>query len=208
MAECSLNGLKTLCEKEKLLVTSNCSFSHSVFKRLVLQTRENQGLFGKGLRTKLNFCNLVLSFLKTSMFLDKGTGSLIWLLTLSQTSVSAVQVFWKHCRERKNCSSRAISPFPTVFSTLFENFLPFSASLKLSSANSFSLKESKICRLGPCFYVSSVQLSVLKTLLEKDKLLIIINFPFSHIVFCPIELCAIYINFKSIVCKLFKYGRV
>ena len=49
MAEWSLNGLKTLCEKEKLLVSSNF-FSHSVFKRLVLQTRKNQGLFGKGLR--------------------------------------------------------------------------------------------------------------------------------------------------------------
>ena len=49
MVECSLNGLKTLCEKEKLLVTSNFPFSHSGFKRLVLQTRENQGLFGKGL---------------------------------------------------------------------------------------------------------------------------------------------------------------
>ena len=32
-----------------MLVTSNFSFSHSVFKRLVLQTRKNQGLFGKGL---------------------------------------------------------------------------------------------------------------------------------------------------------------
>ena len=30
---------------------SNFSFSHSVFKRLVLQTRKNQGLFGKGLRS-------------------------------------------------------------------------------------------------------------------------------------------------------------
>ena len=50
MAECSLNGLKTLCEKEKLLVTSNFSFSHSVFKRLVLQTPENLGLVGKGLK--------------------------------------------------------------------------------------------------------------------------------------------------------------
>ena len=28
---------------------SNISFSHSVFERLILQTRENQGLFGKGL---------------------------------------------------------------------------------------------------------------------------------------------------------------
>ena len=34
--------------KEKLLVTSDFSFSHIVFKRLVLQTRKNQGLFGKG----------------------------------------------------------------------------------------------------------------------------------------------------------------
>ena len=49
MAEWSVNGLKTLCEKEKSHVTSNFSFSHSVFKRLVLQTSENQGLFVKGL---------------------------------------------------------------------------------------------------------------------------------------------------------------
>ena len=39
-----------LWEKEKLLVTSNFSFSLSVFKRLVLQTRKNQDLFGKGLK--------------------------------------------------------------------------------------------------------------------------------------------------------------
>ena len=30
---------------------SNFSFSHSVFKRLVMQTYKNQGLFGKGLKT-------------------------------------------------------------------------------------------------------------------------------------------------------------
>ena len=40
---------KTLWEMEKLLVTSNFSFSLCVFKRLALQTRKNQGLFGKGL---------------------------------------------------------------------------------------------------------------------------------------------------------------
>ena len=38
--------------------------------------------------------------------------------------------------------------FPTVFSTRLKNFLPFSSSLKLSSANSFSLDQFKICRLG------------------------------------------------------------
>ena len=50
MAESFSNGQKTVWEKEKLLVTSNFSFSHSVFKRLLLQTRKNQGLFGKGLK--------------------------------------------------------------------------------------------------------------------------------------------------------------
>ena len=35
--------------------------------------------------------------------------------------------------------------FPTAFSTLLVNFLPFSLNLKLSSASSFSLEESKIC---------------------------------------------------------------
>ena len=38
--------------------------------------------------------------------------------------------------------------FSHSFSTHLENFLPFSSNLKLSSANSFSLEESKICRLG------------------------------------------------------------
>ena len=41
-----------LWEKEKLLVTSNFSFSHSVFERLVRQTSENQGLFWKELMHK------------------------------------------------------------------------------------------------------------------------------------------------------------
>ena len=41
----------------------------------------------------------------------------------------------------------AISPFSTVFSTRSDTFLPFSSNLKLSSANSFSLEESEICRL-------------------------------------------------------------
>ena len=45
-------------------------------------------------------------------------------LTLSQTNpcfyVSEVQVFWKHCGKRRNCSWRAISSFPTVFSTLLD----------------------------------------------------------------------------------------
>ena len=48
MAETSPSGYKTLWEKEKLLIMSNFSFSHSVFKRHVLQTCKNQDLLGKG----------------------------------------------------------------------------------------------------------------------------------------------------------------
>ena len=49
MAGRSPKGWKTLGEMEKLLVTSNFSLTYSVFKRLVLRTSKNQGLFGKGL---------------------------------------------------------------------------------------------------------------------------------------------------------------
>ena len=47
IAEISTNGWKTLWEKKKLLVTSDFFFSHSVFKRLVLQTHKTQGFFGE-----------------------------------------------------------------------------------------------------------------------------------------------------------------
>ena len=49
MAECFPEALKTWWEKEKLLIMSNFSFSHNVFKKCVLQTRKSKGLFEKGL---------------------------------------------------------------------------------------------------------------------------------------------------------------
>ena len=49
MAQSYPNEQKTLWEKEKLLVTSNFSFSHSVFKRLVSQGRQKVSLCGNGL---------------------------------------------------------------------------------------------------------------------------------------------------------------
>ena len=51
--------------------------------------------------------------------------------------------------------------------------------------------------------------SLLKTLWEKEKLLVTSNFSFSHSVFYSFrELSAIVIKFKIIVCKLFQFGRV
>ena len=51
--------------------------------------------------------------------------------------------------------------------------------------------------------------SLLKTLWEKEKLLILSNFSFSHIVFYPFgELSAIFNKFEIVVCKLFQFVRV
>ena len=44
---------KTLWENGELLLTRNFSFSHIALKKLVLQTRENQGVFGEGLSRKI-----------------------------------------------------------------------------------------------------------------------------------------------------------
>ena len=51
--------------------------------------------------------------------------------------------------------------------------------------------------------------SLLKTLWEKEKLLVTSNFSFSHSVFSPFrELSAIFSKSEIVVCKLFRIGRV
>ena len=44
---------------------------------------------------------------------------------------------------------------------------------------------------------------------EKEKLLLMSNISFSHIVFYPFEeLSSIFIQFEIVVCKLFEFGTV
>ena len=51
--------------------------------------------------------------------------------------------------------------------------------------------------------------SLLKTLWEKDELLVMSNSSFSHSVFYPFgKHSAIFIKFEIVVCKLFQIGRV
>ena len=51
--------------------------------------------------------------------------------------------------------------------------------------------------------------SLLKTLWEKEKLLVTSNFSFSHSVFYMFgELSAIFVNLKIVVCQNFEFGRV
>ena len=66
-------GEETMWEKEKLLVTSNFSFSHSVFKRLVSQGRQKVSLCGNGLRAgnHKRVCDIVVPFFYAAIFLDQ-----------------------------------------------------------------------------------------------------------------------------------------
>ena len=91
---------------------------------------------------------LLEKYLKETYNLDKShSHAITHSHTMTPFDAPGKQAFRKHCGKRRNCSWRAISPFPTVFSTHLDNFLPLSSNLKLSSANSFSLEESKICCL-------------------------------------------------------------
>ena len=68
--------------------------------------------------------------------------------------------------------------------------------------------ELALSQTSPVFYVSAAQF-FLKTLWEKEKLLVTSNFPFSHSVFYPFwDLAAMFIKFKIVVYKLFYIGRV
>ena len=51
--------------------------------------------------------------------------------------------------------------------------------------------------------------SLLKTLWEKEKMLVMSNFSFTHCVFYLFKkLSAIFIKFKIVVCSLFEFGPV
>ena len=65
-------------KKEKLLVTSNFSFSHSVFERLVLHTHKNQGLFGKGLKRDDSQTNSQTYSKVQSSLTSDGQNHFVW----------------------------------------------------------------------------------------------------------------------------------
>ena len=176
------NGQKTLWEKEELHVTSNFSFTHSVFKRLVLQTCKNKSLFGKGLtpyqrrtlthvkiqsicRRKIRCCSEDQTSLYKSRKLSRkrrkwGSPKFPPIPTIfSKLFIpfpkKALVLTYLQYKSFKNtvgkgeigCNEQFLL-FPTMFSTLLENYLPFSSNFKLSSLNSSNLEKSTNCHLG------------------------------------------------------------
>ena len=97
------NRKKTVREKEKLLVTSNFSFSHSVFKRLVLQTRKNHGLFGKGMSIlcgKVKTQSPSILLVKPRKDMNNVTGLCGMTHILLKAALNTILLYLKHYTRR------------------------------------------------------------------------------------------------------------
>ena len=97
--------LKTLWEKEKMLVISIFSFSYNVFESCLFQ---RLGSFSSYIFNPLPDMQILGS---SNSVANKDIMSKIW--TNGDTLISLSR---KHCVKRRNCSLRAISSFPTMFS--------------------------------------------------------------------------------------------
>ena len=89
-----------------------------------------------------------------------------------------------------------------VFSPFYTEFNPFQNKPWFLRVCSTSLLKNAVGK-------GEIARNKLKTLQEKEKLLVTSNFSFSHSVFYPFEeLPFIFIKFEIVVCKLCQFGRV
>ena len=120
--------LKTLQEKDKMLLFSILYFSHNVSA-----LSEKEFLSNTHLILRL----LMLSRWKIDPFPNKP-----WFLRVCST------ILLKTLREKKKLLVTSNFSFSHSVFYLFGELSAIFNKLELSSANSFSLEESKICRLG------------------------------------------------------------
>ena len=104
-------------EKETLLVMTNFSFSHRVFKILVLQIDKNKALFGKGLENKSGrriYClpnNLIficlLSYTAKDCFDDVDIGKVangLKIILCEITVIEKRKCGWEHYPAGDKCN--------------------------------------------------------------------------------------------------------
>ena len=157
---------------------SNFSFSHSVFKRLVLQTCKKQGLFGKGLIFPLVLPSIYISAQFCCMVEKRRIGIIF-------------ENFAKYCGKRRSACHTSVIVY---------HFTPKKCSIKISlilapdnNTNRFQLvnplpndkfldwtKFKAFADEKPKIMISVFD--NIKTLWEKEKMLVSSIFSFSHIV--------------------------
>ena len=90
-------------------------------------------------RVDTPLCCRSLFVLEFNLFANKP-----WFLRPCSTTLSVLKTLW----EKEKLLVTSNFTFSAVFSTRLRNFMLFSSNSKLSSANSFNLEKTKICRLG------------------------------------------------------------
>ena len=98
-----------------------------------------------------------------------------------------------------------------LFNLLPFNSVPYNEILDLSKMKAFA--EDKIIVFNPFpnmpWFLRVYSTGHMKTLWEKEKLLVTSNFSFSHTIFYPfLELSTIFTKLEIVNCKLFEFGRV
>ena len=134
-----------------------------------------------------------------------------WFLRVCNTSL--LKTLWE---KREIACNEQFLLFPQCFQTLWRTFSHvyqisniYLQTLSVLESLKFVIWE----RVNPFpnkpWFLPVCSISLLKTLWEKEKLLIMSNFSFFHSVFYPFrELSAIFIKFDIVVSKHFEFGRV
>ena len=109
----------------------------------------------------------------------------------------------KNCEKRRNCLLKAISPFLTMFSTLYDTYHNVSYPIwhLVFNLNTLQNVVRNFFQFGPVsnfvvryrvnpfpnkpWFLHVCSTSLLKTLWEKEKFLVTSNFSFSNSVFYP-----------------------
>ena len=133
-------GRRTLWEKEKLLVTSNFSFFPQCFQKTCTADTKTQGLDWESFESP--FPSLPQHEIEVGITNNPFSKQALIFTCLQHKSNENTMGKGEIARNEQ------FLLFPQCSSTHLENSLPFSSNLKLSSAISFSLVESKICRSG------------------------------------------------------------
>ena len=122
----TLNWQLTLYHKSELLTT----FRKNPFENIVGKKGENAGnqhflLFPQcflTFKSKFQFFSYIYFVVCKCFEFGPVICKDLTLYSIdTHFKASTTDSFWKHCGKRRNCSSRAISSFPTMFSTQSEN---------------------------------------------------------------------------------------
>ena len=132
---------KTLWVKEKLLVTSNFSFTHSVSQRLVSLGRQKVSLCGNGLTITLTFVSIDLfcgecaarsarTYVQSDLDLHSPDRCHLNPPFLHHPILSFIDPeeipFWKRCGKRGNTGNSCFLLFPQCFNSYQNKFQIFS----------------------------------------------------------------------------------